>query len=73
MGVLSAKQRRDLPAGDFALGKGHYPIEDKGHAEAALSDVSKFGSPAEKAEVRAKVHAKYPSMGGLKRAANHLR
>lgn len=73
MGVLSSKQRKALPAKDFALGKGHYPIEDKGHAEAALSDVSKFGSAAEKAKVRAAVHAKYPSMGGLKQAADNLR
>jgi len=62
-GHLTAAGRKALPASDFALGKGHYPIEDKGHAMAALSDVSRVGSPAQQAKVRAAVHAKYPGMG----------
>lgn len=41
---------------------GHYPIEDKNHAKDALARVSEFGSSNEKAEVRSKVHKKYPSI-----------
>ncbi len=54
---------------DFALpskrkgGKGGYPIEDKSHARNALARVSEYGDSAQKAEVRKKVHAKYPSIG----------
>lgn len=63
MAKLTAEARKKIPAKDFALGKGRYPIEDKSHARNALARVSGNGSPAEKAEVRRKVHAKYPSMG----------
>lgn len=62
-----------MPKSDFALpgkgegpkgaGSGSYPIPDKGHAMAALSRVSANGTPAEKAAVRAKVHAKFPGIG----------
>lgn len=62
MGKLTAKQRRVLPPADFALGKGHYPIEDEGHARAALSRISEFGTSSEQATVRRKVKAKYPGM-----------
>lgn len=63
MAKLTAAARKKIPSGDFALGKGHYPIEDKAHARNALSRVSQFGSSSEKAKVRAKVHAKYPGIG----------
>jgi hypothetical protein len=72
-GILSAKQRQGLPRSDFALpgkgkgpkgaGAGSYPIPDASHARNALARVSQFGSPAEKAAVRAKVHSKYPGIG----------
>jgi hypothetical protein len=39
-----------------------FPIEDKGHARAALSRVSDK-SPAVKAEVRGKVKRKFPEIG----------
>jgi hypothetical protein len=52
------KKNKKNPAG-----RGGYPIEDKAHARNALARVSQFGSPAEKARVRAKVHAKYPDIG----------
>lgn len=72
--VLSAEERKEIPKSEFARpenaktpeGKaegGSYPIPDEGHARAALGLVGMHGSPAEKAEVRAKVHAKYPDMG----------
>ena len=63
MSKLTSKERKALPASDFALGKGHYPINDPSHARNALARVSQFGSPSEKAKVRAKVHAKYPGIG----------
>lgn len=73
MAVLSSSQRKKLPASDFALpgkgegssgtGAGSYPIPDASHARNALARVSQHGSSAEKAKVRAKVHAKYPDIG----------
>lgn len=71
MTKLDAADRKKLPSKDFALpgkrspsgGQGGYPIPDKTHARNALARVSQHGSPAEKKEVRAKVHAKYPDLG----------
>src|SRR5262252_508406 len=75
MAVLSQAQRNKLPSKSFALpgkgegpkgkGSGSYPIPDRGHARAALSRVSQFGSPAEKATVRAKVKSKFGMGGGM--------
>lgn len=59
---LTTKERNKLPSKDFAVKGGHYPIEDKNHAKDALARVSEFGSSNEKAEVRSKVHKKYPSI-----------
>jgi hypothetical protein len=72
MAKLSTKARKELPAKDFALGKGHYPIEDKAHARNALSRVSQFGSSSEKARVRAAVHNKYPSIGDKGKARERV-
>lgn len=73
MAKLSMKSRKALPSSSFALpgkgegpsgkGAGSYPIPDKSHARNALSRVSQHGSSAEKAKVRAKVHAKFPDIG----------
>jgi len=63
MAQLTAKTRREIPTGEFALPGRRYPIEDKPHARNALSRVAQHGSPAEKATVRAKVHRKYPGIG----------
>jgi hypothetical protein len=66
MAKLTAAARKKIAPGNFALpGKKAYPIEDRSHAANALSRVSANGSPAEKATVRAKVHAKYPTMGKM--------
>lgn len=66
---LTSKARKAIPKKNFAIpGKKSYPIEDKNHARNALARVSQFGSPAEKAEVRKKVHEKYPSMGKDKKS-----
>jgi hypothetical protein len=63
MGKLSAAQRRKLPVSDFAEpGKRKYPVNDKGHAKAALSRVEHNGTPAEKKAVVAKVRKKFPGM-----------
>ena len=76
MADLTAAQRQKLPRSDFALpgkgegpkgaGSGSYPIPDAAHARNALARVSQHGSSAEKAAVRAKVHAKYPAIGKKK-------
>lgn len=71
-GRLSAHEREKMPKSEFALpgkgkgpkgaGAGSYPIPDESHARNALARVSQHGSPAEKAEVRRKVRAKYPDI-----------
>jgi hypothetical protein len=68
---LSAADRRKLPDSDFALpGKGEgtegkqagsYPINDEEHARLALATVKKY-DPEDEAEVRKKVHDKYPDI-----------
>lgn len=63
MAKLTTAERKSLPSRDFALAGRRYPIQDSGHGRAALSRVSQFGTPAEKATVRAKVHHRFPSMG----------
>jgi hypothetical protein len=70
---LSAADRQSLPKSDFALpgkgdgpkgaGSGSYPIPNKEHGRLALSMVSRYGSPDEKAKVRAAVHRKFPDVG----------
>ena len=76
MSKLTSSQRKSLPRGDFAVpskrhgGKGGYPIPDASHARNALARVSEFGSPAEKSEVRAKVHAEYPGIGDKKKSGS---
>lgn len=63
MAKLDTKERKALPTKDFAGPGRSYPINDPNHARNALSRVSQNGSPAEKSEVRSKVHAKYPDIG----------
>jgi hypothetical protein len=60
---LTTGARKALPKTDFAVpGKRAYPIPDKGHAKAALGRADEFGTPAIKAEVKAKVRSKFPGM-----------
>jgi hypothetical protein len=61
---LTAGARNDIKPSNFALPGRRYPIEDKGHAEAALSDVSRVGTPDQKAEVRSKVASKFSGLFG---------
>lgn len=60
MAKLTAAARAKIPAKDFALGGGRYPIEDENHARNALARVAQHGTPEEKARVRAAVRRKYP-------------
>jgi len=64
MAKLTAAGRKKIKKKNFALPeKKKYPIQDRVHAQNALARVSQFGTPAEKAQVRKRVHKKYPSMG----------
>lgn len=63
MAKLTTKTRKAIPTKSFALPGRKYPIEDKSHAKNALSRVSQFGTPVQQAEVRAKVHKKFPGIG----------
>lgn len=60
--VLTAKARKKLPKGDFALPGGRYPLNDESHARNALARVSQHGTPEEKAKVRAAVKRKFPNI-----------
>jgi hypothetical protein len=53
----------------FALPGRRYPIDTLGRARNALARVAQHGSPSEKATVRRRVHARYPSIevSGLRR------
>lgn len=76
MAKLSTEQRKALPKSKFALpgkgegphgkGPGSYPIPDAAHARNALSRVAQHGTSTEKAQVRAKVHREFPSIGKKK-------
>jgi hypothetical protein len=63
MAKLTAKKRKALKTGTFALSGRRYPIPDASHARNALARVSQNGTPAEKAKVRAAVHRKFPGIG----------
>lgn len=59
MSKLSAADRAAMPQGEYALPGKHFPIEDAGHARAALIDVGRAHiSPAQKAVVKRKARAK---------------
>ena len=74
MAKLSYGARKALPTSSFAEpGERKYPISDPSHARNALSRVSRFGSPSEKAKVRAKVHSRYPTIGKMKAHADKHR
>ena len=62
MSRLKAKTRNALPTKDFAGPDRSYPIEDKSHARNALARVSQHGTAELKAQVRAKVHRKFPEL-----------
>lgn len=63
MAKLTKTTRAAIPTKAFALPGRRYPIEDKNHARAALTDVSRVGTPAQKATIRRKVKAKFSAIG----------
>jgi hypothetical protein len=64
MAKLSTAARKALPTKAFAEpNQRKYPIENRAHAENALSRVSQSGTPAEKVKVKRAVKKKYPSIG----------
>lgn len=65
MADLTSKERKALPAKDFALPGGRYPIPDANHARDALARVSENGTAMEKMRVRRAVREKFP---GIKEA-----
>jgi hypothetical protein len=63
MSELTYKARKRLKASSFVFpGERKYPIEDIAHARNALARVAAFGTPSEKARVKAAVYKKYPSL-----------
>jgi hypothetical protein len=57
---LTAAARNHIPTKSFAGPDRSFPIEDRGHAIAALSRAHFASDPA---AIRQKVHAKYPDLG----------
>jgi hypothetical protein len=63
MAVLTRAQRNNLPKSDFALpDRRMYPVEDLGHARAAIMRVMQHGTPDEKYAVRKAVYSMYPQL-----------
>ena len=60
---LSAAARKHIKDKNFALPDKRYPIEDKAHARNALARAAQHASPDEKAQIKDKVHKKYPGIG----------
>lgn len=59
---LTAKGRKQISEGNFALPNRRYPIHDRSHAVNALARVSQYGTDEEKRRVRRAVYTKYPSL-----------
>lgn len=70
MARLTTTARNKLRPSQFAGPDKSYPDEDITHARDALSRVAANGSPAVKAEVRAKVHRDWPSIGAGQRTVH---
>jgi hypothetical protein len=62
MAKLTTAGRKRISLANFALPGRRYPINDASHARNALARVAQHGSPAEKAQVRSKMHRKYPGI-----------
>lgn len=61
MAKLTSKERDALPAKDFGGPHRSFPLNDKNHARNALARASQF-HPELKAQIRAKVHRKFPDI-----------
>ena len=66
MAKLTTSERKHLATNQFALAGRRYPIDTKNRARNAKARVSQFGTPAEKKEVAAAVHRKFPDIGSHK-------
>lgn len=62
MSKLTTERRKELPEQEYALPGKRYPINDENHGRAALS-MAHYASPAEQAQIKRKVHAKFPGIG----------
>jgi len=62
MAPLTTVRRNSLSTSEFAGPKRSYPIDTIARARNALARVSAYGTPQEKATVRAKVHVRYPQI-----------
>lgn len=68
MARLTTKQRKAMPASDFAGGKpkgektGRFPLNDKAHVKAAES-YERFATPAEKQKIDAAANKAFPKRG----------
>lgn len=67
--VSEGRARGKLAPSDFALPPDRYPIDTIERARNALARVAQFGTPDERARVRAAVHARYPSIKIMHEAA----
>lgn len=57
-------QRAKMPASELGLpAQGKYPIDTPGRARAALSRAAANATPAQQAQIKAKVKARYPGIG----------
>lgn len=55
--------RKAMPASDFGLpGPKKYRIDDRAHARDALARAAGNASPAQQAQIRRRVNAKFPSL-----------
>ena len=61
MSRLTGKERKDLPASDFAGPDRSFPVNDAAHARNALARASQF-HPELKAKIREKVRRKFPDI-----------
>jgi hypothetical protein len=61
MGKLTSKERNKLPDSAFAGPGRSFPVNDRGHAKAAIGRASEY-HPELKAKIRAKVAKKFPDM-----------
>lgn len=71
MAKLTYQQKKRLKKSTFAIKPtkteaGSYPIPDAAHARNALARVSAYGTPAEKAKVRAAVAKKFKGIAQTK-------
>jgi len=76
MAVLTSEQRKRMAKSTFAIpGRRAYPLPDESHGRNALARVSQFGTPSEKATVRAAVHRRFPgiTMSGAVKTMRRMR